>query len=113
MGLDFSHSDAHWSYGGFHRFRTLIASSIGISLNNMQGFKDNGLPWSSIKDPLRDFLYHSDCDGELSPTQCSLIGKRLVEVCSNWEDCFDKEMGLKLGNDMIECGKNKQTLEFM
>lgn len=30
MGIDFSHCDAHWAYSGFHRFRTRLATQVGL-----------------------------------------------------------------------------------
>lgn len=34
MGLDFTHTDAHWSYGGFDRFRIRLAWAAGIKLGH-------------------------------------------------------------------------------
>ena len=90
MGIDFSHTDARWSYSGFSRARTKLAASAGITLNEMEGFGGNK-PWSTIEDDIKDFLDHSDCDGELTPAQCRVIAPRIVTLVNNWpEDDYDK-----------------------
>lgn len=81
MGLGFNESDAHWSYSGFMQFRRRLAREIGICLDLMQGFRETNrevdcqkdfywlpkepLKWENIKDPIAEFLSHSDCDGQL------------------------------------------------
>jgi len=39
MGLNFSHTDMHWSYSCFHEFRRKLAAEIGIDLDDMDGFE--------------------------------------------------------------------------
>jgi hypothetical protein len=146
MGLDFSHTEAHWSYGGFNNFRTKLAAEIGIVLDIMQGFvktdderlfRDerwndhqlkplNGdyprvhlakfpMPWGKIRDPIVPLLYHSDCDGQLSPTECGSIAPRLRELVEDWEDgetSYDKYNALLLADGMEEAAKRNEPLEF-
>ena len=38
MGLDFSNCEARWAYSGFMRFRTRLATEVGITLSCMEGF---------------------------------------------------------------------------
>jgi len=117
MGLDFNHSDAHWSYSGFNDFRRHLAKDIGIDLDKMIGFNGDR-SWSGIKDPLCLLLNHSDCDGHLTPNQCKKIAPRLREVISKWEDSimsnegYDKKNALLLAKGMEWCGKNNVPLEF-
>lgn len=85
MGLDFSVSDAHWSYSGFHTFRERVAREIGIDLNSMQGF-GGSISWEKIVDPISKFLYHSDCDGTITPEDCFAIYPRLRELVKDWPD---------------------------
>lgn len=91
MGLDFSHTDAQWSYGGFGRFREALAKYEGIDLPKMRGFcpcfgiaadhhTHPALPWDDITTPLKPLLNHSDSDGDLSPEQCTQVAPRLREV---------------------------------
>lgn len=66
-----------WSYGGFSNFRTEIARLAGINLSSMQGFRGN-VSWDDFDDEsigwhLTPFLFHSDCDGELSPEDSARI----------------------------------------
>lgn len=115
MGLDFDGADAHWSYSGFNRFREKVASSIGINLNEMYGFggpKD----WKAVKHPLKALLYHSDCDGNLSPKQCALVAPALRLVIKKWEknieNAHDISQGLKLARGMFHCAKKNKSLRF-
>ncbi len=110
MGLDTSHNAWHGAYSAFMRWRTEVAKVAGMPpLMAMEGFwndssntkrivehitdewiKDalkadvlDGLPilWSALKpDPLHVLLYHSDCDGEISPEDCALIADRLEDL---------------------------------
>ena len=95
MGIDFSHGNAHWSYSGFHHARTRLAAVIGIDLNRMQGFQrsliagdtnQRPISWSTVTDVIAPFLYHSDCDGELSPEECRMLAPRLRQLIENWPD---------------------------
>ncbi len=87
---------AQWSYGGFHRFRQLLAAEDGIDLEAMAGFRDvhdfsgnpppPGKPWSEVSTTLAPLLNHSDCDGELTPDECTQILPRLKEVRVTWKE---------------------------
>jgi hypothetical protein len=98
MGLGFSHGNAHWSYSGFHGFRLRLAAEIGINLDEMQGFSDDSpIPWDTVDDPIKDLLYHSDCDGELSPRQCLVVAPRLAALVASWPDNdYDKINAMKM-----------------
>ena len=55
------------SYSGFNDFRTWLAGIVSVDINKFIGYggtKD----WDGI--PFEEFLYHSDCDGELNTEQC-------------------------------------------
>jgi hypothetical protein len=113
MGIDFSLCDAHWGYGGFHRFRGRLANEIGINLDEMAGFLVNGDPWDVIKDPIKDLLDHSDCDGYLTPRQCRKIYPRLLELIKDWsDDDYDKKQGNELANGMKKAAMKFKKLEF-
>jgi hypothetical protein len=80
MGLDTSHGCWHGAYSAFSRWRTQIATQIGIPLDCMEGF-GGGRPWpSSEQEPLVHLLNHSDCDGELEHRHCAAIADRLTEI---------------------------------
>src|SRR3546814_10466403 len=56
MGLDFSHTDAHWAYSGFTRFRRALAKHEGIDLDAMEGFQRHGddrprVSWNTVTTP--------------------------------------------------------------
>ena len=79
MDLDFNHSDAHWSYGGFGNFRRRLANKIGINLSAMKGFGGD-ISFETIKDNIEPFLNHSDCDGILTVEECEKVAPRLKEL---------------------------------
>lgn len=112
MGLNFSPGNAHWSYSGFNRFRVKLAKEIGIDLSNMIGFGGEG-SWEEVRDPIKPLLFHSDCDGKLTVSECMVIYPRLLELIEHWDDDdFDKEEGFTLANDMKYCAENKTPLIF-
>lgn len=112
MGLDFSHSDAHWTYSGFNRFRIRLADMIGIDLMSMQGF---GGPdsWDEIDDDIKLLLDHSDCDGLLTPDECALVAPRLRELVQDWDNDYDKRMALELARGLEYCALNDLDMEFV
>lgn len=145
MGLGFSHGGAHWSYSGFNEFRRLLAREISLILEDMEGFHHyqhedvNNLmtqmkisyaeahsrlvsqegpkkSWEEVLDPLKDLLYHSDCDGHLTPEQCKKIAPRLREVVNKWADDhimgFHKRQALLLASGMDDCVRENKKLEF-
>jgi hypothetical protein len=112
MGLDFSHSEAHWSYGGFHNFRTKLADEISFDLNDMQGF-GGCKSWDDIQDDIIPLLLHSDCDGELSPDDCAKVYPRLLELVSKWnEDDWDKKKAVMLADGLKLCAECNEPMVF-
>lgn len=112
MGIDFSHCDAHWSYGGFHRFRIKLAAEVGIDLGSMAGFEGNK-PWNNVKDDIVPLLKHSDCDGELSIDECKIVVPRLRQLVADWEDnSYDKVHALELAKGMEDAVKAARPLVF-
>jgi hypothetical protein len=80
---------AQWSYSGFHRFRQLLAAEDGIDLEFMVGFHRDSGPgrsWDSVTTTLTPLLNHSDCDGELTPADCTAILPRLKEIRVTWAE---------------------------
>jgi len=114
MGLDFSHTEASWSYSGFMRFRTRLAKEIGINLREMRGLGDSGvLSWDKIIDPIKPLLDHSDCEDDLSPNECMKIAPRMRELVSDWDDDdYDKIQALLLADGMELAGSRNESLQF-
>jgi hypothetical protein len=78
----------------------------------MEGFSGER-PWSDVvNDDLIPLLNHSDCDGELSPDECSKIAPRLRAVVAPWPEDYDKINALKLADGMEWCVDNQQPLIF-
>jgi len=124
MGIDFSHTEAHWSYTSFSRFRRALAAFEGIDLDAMQGFTAGGKPWESVTTPLKPLLDHSDCDGELAPADCTKVAPRLRAVIdelwpaetSTWEQnpeaSIHRSNGLLLAEGMEAAAASDEPLEF-
>lgn len=89
MGLDTSHDCWHGSYGRFSNWRNIIAATIGIPLDYMEGFSGErpGMEWELVlgDDPIVHLLHHSDCEGILESKYCSAIATRLEEILSEVE----------------------------
>lgn len=114
MGLAFTESDAQWSYGGFNNFRRRLANSIGLNLDAMVGFGGD-IPWSAVKDDIKWFLNHSDCEGSIGPSRCAKIAPRIRAIVKQWPDevyDHDKSCALKLAKDMERLGKEGKRLNF-
>ncbi len=87
MGLDVSHDCWSGSYGNFGRFRKVLAGSIDIDLDKMQGFSGSEISESWEDKPDNDLhilLHHSDCDGEISVEDA----KKLLDKMVKHRDCF-------------------------
>lgn len=80
MGLDTSHGCWHGPYSAFMRWRTQIASCIGLTLDGMVGFGGTTEWPDAEKEPLVHLLNHSDCDGEIESKHCAAIADRLSEI---------------------------------
>lgn len=119
MGLDFSHTNAHWAYSGFMRFREALAQHEGIDLDRMEGFRRYGddrprVSWATVDSPLKALLDHSDCDGEMSPEDCRQVAPYLRKVIHEvWPgDCYDRENGLLLVDGMEKAAAEGVPLDF-
>jgi hypothetical protein len=124
MGLDFSHTEAHWAYTSFSRFRRALATFEGIDIDAMRGFTQGGKPWESVTTPLKPLLDHSDCDGDLSPEECATVAPRLRQVIdeiwpaatSTWEQnpeaSIHRSNGLLLAEGMEAAAASSEPLEF-
>ncbi len=117
MGLDFTFNTckmetAHWSYSGFMHFRERLAFEIGITLNDFQGFGGFN-KWKDIKSPLKYFLNHSDCDGQLSAKRCEKLANIIEDIISKWpNDDYDKETAQILIGNMRACFNDNVPLIF-
>lgn len=119
-------SSCHISYSSFYIFRKQIGQSIGIDIEEMEGFgkshfldkeyKKIGVrSWEEVKSPLKYLLNHSDCEGKLTWEQCELIAPILLMVIFLWEDLFLsdlKKFGFELGEIMEYCASHHKDLEF-
>lgn len=127
MGINFKNSDASWAYSGFNRFRERLADEVGIDLRKMKGFQplelndEQGLEWdkkaidwNTVKNPLKPFLNHSDCDGQISAKKCGTIAEIINNIVSKWDkDDYDTRQANELVKTMRNCFKNNKPLIFI
>ncbi|MFT8709786.1 MAG: hypothetical protein ABF820_10185 [Sporolactobacillus sp.] len=111
LGLNFSHCDAHWSYGLFHQFREMLASAIGMDLNQMEGF-GGSIPFADFDDPIIPLLDHSDCEGSLSVAECQQVAPRLAALTANWPEANFKQEIRSLIHGMERAIQENQPLYF-
>lgn len=121
MGLAFSNADASWSYSGFNNFRRKLAKEVGIDWDKFTGdFIGRREPDETeiqklldLKDPIALFLNHSDCDGELTPTECLKIAPRLLTLIARWPTAdYDYIMATRLAVGMLDCSMRNISMEF-
>lgn len=113
MGLNTSHGAWDGSYSSFNRFRVVIARTIGLDLEKMDGFVANGISWEGVKDDLKYLLNHSDCDGHIPPGQCKKIAIRLREIAPLIPtDDWVHERVLQFAKGCEMAHKQKKNLEF-
>lgn len=106
----------YWSYSGFNIFRLELAKLIGMNLMEMKGFSRNSesTQWDAVPyDPIFPLLNHSDCDGELTPEECSEVYPRLRELLATYPYEYDRAQGWMLADMMEHCAKEGLTLEFV
>ncbi len=99
-------------YSRFMRFREAVAQAAGINIWEMQGFCDHGgRSWDTVYDPVAPFLYHSDCEGKLSPRECGEIWPRLAEIAAGLppEHLAD---ALEIAEGMEMCVAESEPLVF-
>lgn len=105
MGLDFSHCDAHWSYGCFMSFRIQLAELIGHDLYSIRRNPQ------ITDDPILPLLNHSDCAGHLTPEECRAVAPRLRELIPQLDD-WDRGQATELCNGMEAAAIAGENLEF-
>ncbi|MDQ7784111.1 MAG: hypothetical protein RDU20_14600 [Desulfomonilaceae bacterium] len=110
MGLVFSHGDlCSSSYGGFYRFKKVLAQEAGIDLLKMAKYGGNQ-SWDEINDPLKPFFENRDeyDGGGLTPMECLTVKRRIQELADCWCDekgfephCW-KQFAMRLATGMAE-----------
>lgn len=100
MGLRVSHGAFDASYSAFNRFRKFVLTSIGGSyppheqegLDRDRWYWDTDKPFNSKSHQgLKEFLCHSDCDGEISPEMCKVVADELESILPYIEVLEEKE----------------------
>jgi hypothetical protein len=115
MGLDTTHNAWHGPYSMFNTFRFALAKQIGINLNEYSGYKPSGQKsLDSIEHDIMPLLNHSDCDGELSVSECERIVKGLNDIQSklkNPDNDFLRQL-IQFKNGCIEAISKNEPILF-
>ena len=114
MTIGFSHCQGYFTNNGFHEARMLLAASIGLELNSMQGFGGT-VSWPSAKtQPLVHLLNHADCEGSLSPAQCTAVAQALRAAVEPWpQEQSYRGLFLEMACGMERCAKNNEPFLFL
>lgn len=128
MGLTLSahdfYSDINIGYINFFNFRYFIAKSLsekhGKLYEAIAKNRSNELAkvlsdeWNKdCDDSLDILLWHSDCDGRLTPKECTKIKKSLSKINVNFEGREDLEEFYEDFLDMLKhCSKRRVIMYF-
>ncbi len=84
MGLDCTHGAFSGAYSAFNRLRQEVCRAMGGSFPPHEDASRDFALWywgpgySEETHPgLYEFLFHSDCDGEIAPQECQLVADDL------------------------------------
>lgn len=126
MGLDTTHGAFHGAYSAFDRLRRMICRAAGGSYpphDDMERLlalevKNAKHDWWYVPDDVTPethpglyvFLKHSDCDGELTPSECALVAKDLEALLPKIAEMDDGDVrggwSLKRSGEGIEVGNH-------
>ena len=110
MGLDITHKTFSGSYSSFNSWRKIIAWEMGIDLVQMEGFGGDK-SWTPFENlDLYPLLNHEDCDGILTPSECSKIIRGLAKV--NFPDQETSEIALQFIEGCKLAISKNENLEF-
>jgi hypothetical protein len=81
MGLNTTHGAWDGPYSMFNTFRYAVAKRIGIDLDEYFGYNPYGTKeLDSIDHAVKYLLDHSDCDGELTTSQATMVAFGLEQI---------------------------------
>ena len=117
MGLDTTHNAFHGAYSSFMRFRrTLVIEACAgtFSDNPMEyrwTFEASRVPLA-LRTGLLTLMNHSDCEGELSPEECTEVATFL-----EWADAYlkvdcTKQQAAQFALGCRDAASKGETLEF-
>lgn len=127
MGLDISvkglerKDTYHCGYITFNLYRNNVASAYNERLGELykKTFKDELQPeeikeWNNLcNDDLDIFLWHSDCDGKLTPEECKKIYNELKKLKIKDLPYSDKWTMQELWLNMLKhCYKHRVNMYF-
>lgn len=115
MGLDTSHNAWHGPYSSFHSFRKFLANRIGIVLDSLEGFGGT-TSWDTFEHDIKPLLFHSDCDGELSPEECEQVARGLKSIIDATAETEENEYYIRKAKQFMEgcldAASKKESIDF-
>jgi hypothetical protein len=94
MGLDTSHNCFHGAYSTFNRFRISLGNQIGINIYEYDSY-GGSKNINTIDHGILPLLNHSDCEGELSVSDCMRIVNGLDSILANFDDTIEADFDFK------------------
>ena len=121
MGVDFrilrSEHVTGCPYSTFNLFRARVAKAVGCDWSLM-GALDSPESQKIRGHGIFPLLNHSDCDGELSTSECQSVGPALREIASGWTNEADdaeqdhKYFALRFADMCDEAAREFGRVEF-
>lgn len=111
----------HFSYGGFSRFRLAVAKAYSNKHGQLYEKLVESLGYAVDDDFLKQWdtecdegldllLWHSDCDGKLTPSECTKLKNSLLKLNimdEEYKDVFEDFIKL-----LKHCSKRRVILYF-
>lgn len=105
------HTGFSMSQQDFHELRKKLAAEIGIQLDEMEGFGGEG-KFEDWNDPLIPFLHQAEDEETMSPSVCSTVYPRILDLIVEWENDEYKEKARDLAITMKTCEEEGCALLF-
>lgn len=125
MGLDTTHNAWHGTYSSFRAFRYAIMDILGMPpLGEMQYFHNPSshrppklakpIQWTALSIDPRwlPLLLHSDCDGELTPSECAGIADVLEPIVDKFESEYLKTHARQFAAGCRLAAERGEVMEF-
>jgi len=117
MGLDTTHNAFHGAYSGFdHLRRRLVEQACQGTYRDGRDhyywtFESERVP-HDVRPGMYALLNHSDCEGDLSPQQCTDVAQFLEWADRHITDVYAKDKAAQFARGCRLAAEANETLEF-